>query len=301
MSFLTQLHVAARDGNQEKVEEILEGKNGQVKVSIDAIDASGQTALHLAAKWGRLPVVKVLIDSGANLEIKDRKGRTAMDLANDSGVQSQLSRRSTEIMKKVESFQKEKRKRALLLQKKYWSGELLGTELEDAMERLDDEGVWDMMRLEKELEGVEIVERVEEERWEELNNYMKERPLELKEAAFQAGVQSLRKKTKEEAKRALEESRQEEIRRNEERRAAEQLKEEKRAHKELNRERTCGRCGQVYTNATNRPGFCMHTGKWANWGTDRNGKKVEWLFYWTCCKSQAYEGPAGGFSLCPRR
>mmetsp|Transcript_6341 Transcript_6341/g.22599 ORF Transcript_6341/g.22599 Transcript_6341/m.22599 type:complete len:98 (+) Transcript_6341:886-1179(+) len=96
-----------------------------------------------------------------------------------------------------------------------------------------------MMRLEKELEGVEIVERVEEERWEELNNYMKERPLELKEAAFQAGVQSLRrvpccaavkcaemlsrKKTKEEAKRALEESRQEEIRRNEERRAAEQL------------------------------------------------------------------------------
>ncbi|EKX47078.1 hypothetical protein GUITHDRAFT_137692 [Guillardia theta CCMP2712] len=272
MSFLTQLHVAARDGNQEKVEEILEGKNGQVKVSIDAIDASGQTALHLAAKWGRLPVVKVLIDSGANLEIKDRKGRTAMDLANDSGVQSQLSRRSTEIMKKVESFQKEKRKRALLLQKKQF---LTLTH----RERLDDEGVWDMMRLEKELEGVEIVERVEEERWEELNNYMKERPLELKEAAFQAGVQSLRrvpccaavkKKTKEEAKRALEESRQEEIRRNEERRAAEQLKEEKRAHKELNRERTCGRCGQVYTNATNRPGFCMHTGKWANWGTDRN-------------------------------
>eukprot|EP00960_Hanusia_phi_P055632 763020-Hanusia_phi.AAC.3 len=31
------------------------------------------------------------------------------------------------------------------------------------------------------------------------------------------------------------------------------------------------------------------------------GKKVEWLFYWTCCKSQVYEGPAGGFSLCPRR
>ena len=36
----------------------------KVKVSIDAIDASGQTALHLAAKWGRLNVVKVLIDSG---------------------------------------------------------------------------------------------------------------------------------------------------------------------------------------------------------------------------------------------
>ena len=31
---------------------------------------------------------------------------------------SQLSRRSTEIMKKVESFQREKRKRAILLQKK---------------------------------------------------------------------------------------------------------------------------------------------------------------------------------------
>ena len=33
-----------------------------------------------------------------------------------------------------------------------------------------------MMRLEKELEGMEIVERVEEERWEELNNYMKVAP-----------------------------------------------------------------------------------------------------------------------------
>eukprot|EP00960_Hanusia_phi_P055633 763020-Hanusia_phi.AAC.4 len=213
----------------------------KVKVSIDAIDASGQTALHLAAKWGRLSVVKVLIDSGVPCwtmiplgNVRILKSRTAREGLRWSwrmtpaynrtcpvcgavyGLTvpgSQLSRRSAEIVKKVDLFQKDKRKRALVLQKKVLN---LGRR-----ERLDEEGVWDMMKLERELEEVEHVERVEEERWEELNNYMKERPKELKEAAFQAGLQSLRrvyplatlsfaelldrKKTKEEAKRALEE------------------------------------------------------------------------------------------------
>jgi hypothetical protein len=44
----------------------------------------------------------------------------------------------------------------------------------------------------------------------------------------------------------------------------------------------------------------VHKGKWANWGTDAHGKKVEWLFYWTCCKSEQHEGPAGGHSICAR-
>ena len=57
---------------------------------------------------------------------------------------------------------------------------------------------------------------------------------------------------------------------------------------------------QEYTNATNRGGQCVHKGKWANWGTDAHGKKVEWLFYWTCCKSEQHEGPAGGHSICAR-
>ncbi len=40
-------------------------KTPQVKVSIDAIDPCGLTPLHLAAKWGRLAIVKKLLESGA--------------------------------------------------------------------------------------------------------------------------------------------------------------------------------------------------------------------------------------------
>lgn len=46
----TSLHLAARDGNLELVREILEGKNGHVKVTINSQNATGQTPLHLAAK-----------------------------------------------------------------------------------------------------------------------------------------------------------------------------------------------------------------------------------------------------------
>ena len=60
MSNMTALHMAARDGNVELVQDILEGKNGQVKVSINSQNAVGQTPMHLAAKWGRLEVISCL-------------------------------------------------------------------------------------------------------------------------------------------------------------------------------------------------------------------------------------------------
>ena len=90
----TQLHLAARDGNVERVQEIIEGRNGQVKVSINTQNAIGQTPIHLAAKWGRLDVMKFLIEAGADLEIKDRKGRTPLYEADESIVQTHLTRHS---------------------------------------------------------------------------------------------------------------------------------------------------------------------------------------------------------------
>ena len=59
-------------------------------------DYSQRTALHNAATVGRLEVVKVLVEAGAEVEARDRHGDTARGLASDFGhreVESFLGRR----------------------------------------------------------------------------------------------------------------------------------------------------------------------------------------------------------------
>ncbi|XP_023312132.1 uncharacterized protein LOC111692382 [Anoplophora glabripennis] len=51
------------------------------KGDINIEDASGYTALHLAAASGQLEIVQLLIESKANGDIRDRNGRTALHLA----------------------------------------------------------------------------------------------------------------------------------------------------------------------------------------------------------------------------
>jgi len=53
-------------------------------VDVNAVNEGGQTALHFAA-LSMDSVVEVLAKSGASLEIKDRQGRTPMDMANGKG------------------------------------------------------------------------------------------------------------------------------------------------------------------------------------------------------------------------
>jgi hypothetical protein len=97
---------AARDGNVELVKDILEGRNGQVKVSIDAVTTSGQTALHLAAKWGRIGVVRALVESGANLKLKDDRGKMPEDVADEATVQAFLGKQSNIRLKEIEADRK---------------------------------------------------------------------------------------------------------------------------------------------------------------------------------------------------
>ena len=47
---------------------------------IDAVNAAGQTAMHLAVDQSD-EVVRFLAARGATLDVKDRQGRTPMDLA----------------------------------------------------------------------------------------------------------------------------------------------------------------------------------------------------------------------------
>ena len=50
-------------------------------LDINAVENTGRTALHGAALQGFDPVVQFLVEQGANLDIKDRNGRTPLDLA----------------------------------------------------------------------------------------------------------------------------------------------------------------------------------------------------------------------------
>jgi uncharacterized protein len=49
---------------------------------VNAVDGQGDTALHGAAQKGSDPIVQFLVDHGAKMDIKDKKGRTPLDAAN---------------------------------------------------------------------------------------------------------------------------------------------------------------------------------------------------------------------------
>jgi ankyrin repeat protein len=50
-------------------------------LDINAAESTGRTALHGAALQGFDPVVQFLVENGAKLDVKDRNGRTPLDLA----------------------------------------------------------------------------------------------------------------------------------------------------------------------------------------------------------------------------
>ena len=52
---------------------------------VAAADASGQTALHLAAQQAEDSVVKLLVEKGARIDARDGRGRSPLDIARGGG------------------------------------------------------------------------------------------------------------------------------------------------------------------------------------------------------------------------
>ncbi|XP_037282261.1 ankyrin repeat domain-containing protein 16 isoform X2 [Rhipicephalus microplus] len=75
------LHLAAQAGAASAVLSLVE-KYG---LDINSINTWGQTPLHLSAKAGQDDVVQLLIVLGAVCSVRDKKGRTAYDLAKNNG------------------------------------------------------------------------------------------------------------------------------------------------------------------------------------------------------------------------
>lgn len=52
--------------------------------SVSVVDHYGRTALHLAALYGDLAMVRLLVEAGSNTTARARDGRTALELAIDN-------------------------------------------------------------------------------------------------------------------------------------------------------------------------------------------------------------------------
>ncbi|KAL2184044.1 hypothetical protein L209DRAFT_757383 [Thermothelomyces heterothallicus CBS 203.75] len=72
---MASIHELARDGTLTKAQA------REARRSINQPDASGIPPLTLAARYGHLEAVKVLLDEGANPNLKDRNGATALNIA----------------------------------------------------------------------------------------------------------------------------------------------------------------------------------------------------------------------------
>jgi ankyrin repeat protein len=59
-------------------------------VDIDHRDDEGKTALHEAARWGRLTAVQALIACGADVNVRDKNGLTALDCARTVAIEEAI-------------------------------------------------------------------------------------------------------------------------------------------------------------------------------------------------------------------
>jgi hypothetical protein len=53
----------------------------EYEIDLDSVDNDGKTALIYAAQLGNKEIVRLLLTKGANLNVQDHSGRTAMNLA----------------------------------------------------------------------------------------------------------------------------------------------------------------------------------------------------------------------------
>ena len=83
----TPLGVAVSYGNTPVVQVLL---NHQA--SVKAVNRFGSTPLHLAADGKRLPIIKLLLEKGADRDAKDKKGRKPADRTTSTAVKEALGK-----------------------------------------------------------------------------------------------------------------------------------------------------------------------------------------------------------------
>lgn len=82
--YAMDLHDSVRNESEQRVGLLLEGGH---QVQVDAVDERGRTSLHLAVeRWDNgCKIVRILLEHGADTEIRDKTGRTPLHLAAKNG------------------------------------------------------------------------------------------------------------------------------------------------------------------------------------------------------------------------
>ena len=75
----SRLHEACRKGHAEEALWLLD--RADERTPVDARDPGGRTPLHFAAGWGRMEIVRLLLERGAALEPRDAWGKAPVDWA----------------------------------------------------------------------------------------------------------------------------------------------------------------------------------------------------------------------------
>lgn len=106
------LHRAARKGSR-KISVLLVQFQG---IDINSLDESKRTPLHYAAESGHLELVKMLCNKGAIRDLKDKDGKTPLDLASDAhkdDVFEYLSGKEEDVNKVLEDVDEEDKAKGL--------------------------------------------------------------------------------------------------------------------------------------------------------------------------------------------
>jgi ankyrin repeat protein len=68
--------MASQEGHPEVAQQLL-----RYGADVHAVEADGETPLHLAAYYGHLLVTELLLKCGANIDDRNEEGETPFDLA----------------------------------------------------------------------------------------------------------------------------------------------------------------------------------------------------------------------------